>query len=129
MPAHLHYDSNERIGDPVVVPTGPYLIRARGSGNPNEIPPKGMHGYDPQTMETMRAVFYAAGPNIRAGVKLPPFENVNIYPLLASILGLHTEATDGDLRVLLPILQSAGTPPSLPALRRPGALVPSRPQR
>jgi predicted AlkP superfamily pyrophosphatase or phosphodiesterase len=129
MPAHLHYNDNERIGDPVVVPTGPYLIRARASGNPNEIPPKGMHGYDPQSMETMRAVFYAAGPNIRPGVKLPPFENVNIYPLLANILGLQIGPIDGDLRVLQPVLLLNTAAPKLPALRRPGGLVPSRPQR
>ena len=126
MPAHLHYSYNERIGDPVVVATGPYLIRAHSSGNLNDIPPKGMHGYDPQVMEAMRGIFYAAGPNIRPGVTLQPFENVNVYPLLAKILGLQTPAIDGDLRLLQPVLPPAA---QLPALRRPGALVPSQPQR
>jgi hypothetical protein len=27
----------------------------------------------------MRAIFYARGPNIRPGVKIAPFENVNIF--------------------------------------------------
>jgi predicted AlkP superfamily pyrophosphatase or phosphodiesterase len=128
VPVHLHFNSNDRIGDPVIVPSGPYLIRARASRNPKETPPKGMHGYDPQTMETMRAIFYAAGPNIRAGLKLPPFENIHIYPLLAGILGLRIGAIDGDPRVLEPAMQTSA-PPQLPALRHPGALVPSRPQR
>ena len=41
------------------------------------------------------------------GVRVPPFENVHLYPLLAKILGLETEPMDGDLRVLQPILRSA----------------------
>jgi alkaline phosphatase D len=126
VPAPLHFSRNPRIGDPVVVPTGPYLIRAYGSGNPKEVPPKGMHGYDPATMQEMRGIFYAAGPDIRAGARVAPFENLHVYPLLAKILGLDAPATDGDLRVLQPILRM-GTPP--PVLHRPGALEPSQPQR
>jgi len=107
LPAHLHYNRNPRIGDPVVIPTGPYLMRAYGSGNPAETTPKGMHGYDPQSMEAMRGIFYAAGPDIRPGVRVPPFENVHLYPLMAKILGLETEPTDGDLRVLQQLLRTA----------------------
>ena len=40
-------------------------------------------------------MFYAEGPDIRPGVKLKPFENVNVYPLLAKILGLDAPPTDG----------------------------------
>ena len=115
LPAHLHFSRNPRIGDPVVIPTGPYLIRAYGSGNSAETTPKGMHGYDPQSMEAMRGIFYAAGPDIRAGVKVAPFENVHIYPLIAKILGLETEPMDGDLRVLQPILRTAA--PTAPGKR------------
>jgi len=107
LPAHLHYSRNPRIGDPVVIPTGPYLIRAYGSGNPAESTPKGMHGYDPYTMEAMRGIFYAAGPDIRPGVRVAPFENVHLYPLIAEILGLETEPMDGDLHVLQQILRTA----------------------
>jgi alkaline phosphatase D len=115
VPAHLHFSRNPRAGDPVVIPTGPYLVRARGSGNPGETPPKGMHGYDPYAMEAMRGVFYAAGPNIRAGARVAPFDNVHLYPLLARILGLETGPVDGDLRVLQPILRTAT--PTAPGAR------------
>ena len=94
MPAYLHYDSNPREGDPVVVPTGPYNIAAhepRSNGNP-ATPSRGGHGYDPRTMPSMKAIFYAAGPDIRAGVTVAPFENVNVYPLIAKILGLRVGA-------------------------------------
>jgi hypothetical protein len=38
------------------------------------------------------------------GTTVPPFENANIYSLIAEILGLDTTPTDGDLKVLTPIL-------------------------
>ena len=108
MPKYLHYDSNPREGDPIVVPTGPYNIAAhlpRSNGNPTT-PSIGQHGYDPTTMVSMEAIFYAAGPDIRAGVTVAPFENVNVYPLIAKILGLRVGAIDGKLRVLQGILQT-----------------------
>jgi len=36
----------------------------------------------------MKAIFFVTGPDIRHGVALEPFENVNLYPLIAWILGL-----------------------------------------
>jgi predicted AlkP superfamily pyrophosphatase or phosphodiesterase len=109
VPAELHYSDNPRIGDPVVILNGPYLARAKASTNPNEKPPdvKGMHGYDPYRFKTMRAIFYAEGPDIRRGATVAPFENVNLYPFIAKILGLSIGPVDGDLKVLQGILQPA----------------------
>jgi predicted AlkP superfamily pyrophosphatase or phosphodiesterase len=107
VPAHLHYNSNPRIGDPVVIPTGPYMIRAHASENPEITQPdvKGEHGYDPRQMKSMRAIFYAEGPDIRPGSKVPPFENVDVYPFIAKILGLKIGPIDGHLEPLQGILR------------------------
>jgi predicted AlkP superfamily pyrophosphatase or phosphodiesterase len=107
LPADLHYNVNPRAGDPIVVPTGPYSIRAHAPpGDAGARPPnKGVHGYDPYKMKTMFAIFYAAGPDIRPGTVVAPFENVNIYPAIAKILGLQYGTIDGDPRVLQNILQ------------------------
>jgi alkaline phosphatase D len=116
VPAGLDFNQNPREGDPVIVPTGPYLIRAHAPGNPDgtakpERPaPLGMHGYDPATMKDMRAVFYAVGPDIRPGTTLKPFENVNVYPLVARILGLDPPKVDGSLNVVSEILVESGAP-------------------
>jgi alkaline phosphatase D len=59
----------------------------------------------------MKAIFFAIGPDIRSGVQLKPFENVNIYPFLAEILGLTPPAVDGTLDVLLPALKKPHTKP------------------
>jgi alkaline phosphatase D len=101
VPGHLHYNSNRREGDPVIVPTRPYVIVAhdpRPSANVSL--PRGNHGYDPRQMSSMKAIFYAAGPDIRAGVTVAPFENVDLYPFVAKILGLPIGPIDGSLKSL-----------------------------
>src|ERR1700722_12646863 len=116
VPAELHFDGNPREGDPVVVATGPYLLRVSAPETSATSmamkfygPPVGMHGYDPAKMPEMKAIFFAAGPDIRAGVKIAPFENVAVYPFVARILGLDitnlkTGAIDGTIAPLAGIL-------------------------
>jgi len=107
VPAYLHFNSNPREGDPVVVPTGPYSIVAHdpNSGGGTRMPARGGHGYDPRQMPSMKAIFFAAGPDIRAGVTVASFENVDVYPLIAAILGLRTGPIDGKIGVLQGILK------------------------
>ena len=106
LPAYLHFDANPREGDPVIVPTGPFILRALASSE-GEGKHRGGHGFNPRTMPEMKAIFFAAGPDIRSGVQLKPFENVNIYPFIAEILGLTPPAVDGSLDVLRPALKTA----------------------
>jgi alkaline phosphatase D len=111
VPAYLHFDSNPREGDPVVIPTGPYFISATTDLSGPDRPPVGMHGYDATRMPEMKAIFFAAGPDIRPGIAIEPFENVNVYPLIAKILGLDitnlkTGPVDGKLSVLQGILKT-----------------------
>ena len=98
MPKELHYDSNPREGDPVVVPNGPYNIRAKAPAKEGTL--RGGHGFDPVTMPEMKAIFFAEGPDIKAGVTLPPFRNVNVYPFVTQLLGLNALVSDGNVRVL-----------------------------
>jgi predicted AlkP superfamily pyrophosphatase or phosphodiesterase len=103
MPERLHYNANEREGDPVVEPLKavPITVHAKTA----EIGAKGEHGWDPRLMPEMKAIFYAEGPDIKAGAKLQPFENVNIYDFVAGILGLNPAKNDGDEKVLKPALR------------------------
>jgi len=106
VPAELHFNRNPREGDPIIVARGPFAIRAHGPPPDREdkAPTAGNHGFDPYMMPSMKAVFYAEGPDIRAGVKLKSFENVNVYPLVAKILGLDAPPVDGSLGVLAGVL-------------------------
>jgi alkaline phosphatase D len=113
VPASLHYSENPREGDPIIIPTGPYAIRAHGptaasaSGKPDSVP-VGQHGFDPHTMPQMKASFFAAGPDIVVGKTVAPFENVNLYPWIAHILGLNAPKSDGSLNILAGTLRDNG---------------------
>ena len=109
LPAGLHLDGNPRIGNPVIVPTGAYLIRARAAGaQPDLHSDRGIGGLDPRTVPAMKAIFFAAGPDIVEATTVAPFENVNLYPWLAYLLGLTPPKTDGSLNILSGTLRDGG---------------------
>ena len=115
VPADLNYSQNPREGDPVVIATGPYAIRVHAPAakpgepaTPDKPPIPGNHGYDPHKLPEMKASFFAAGPDIVAGKTVAPFENVNLYPWLAHMLGLVPGKTDGSLDVLAGTLRDGG---------------------
>ncbi len=114
VPAGLNYNENPREGDPVVIPTGPYMLRAHApeAGKPDAPPMSGMHGFDSSTLPEMKASFYAAGPDILPGKTVAPFENVNLYPWLAHMLGLTAPKSDGILNILAATLRDSGETPA-----------------
>ncbi len=109
VPAGLHLNENPREGDPVIVPTGPYAIRAHGpaEGKPDSVP-VGQHGFDPRKIPQMKASFFASGPDIVVGKTVAPFENVNLYPWIAHMLGLNAAKSDGSLNILAGTLRDNG---------------------
>ena len=98
MPARLHYDANPREGDPVIEPLEavPVTVHAKTE----ETKSKGDHGWDPRVMPDMKAIFYAEGPDVKPGVKVGTFENVDLYDFVAGLLGLKVGKNDGDRKVL-----------------------------
>ena len=54
----------------------------------------------------MHALFIAKGPSFKKGIVTPPFENINIYPLICHILKIHPSADiDGKLENIHHILR------------------------
>jgi predicted AlkP superfamily pyrophosphatase or phosphodiesterase len=105
-PASWHFNENARSGDLVAIVKGAavFTLREPGLGRGPCNPARGEHGYDPLKFKSMYAIFYATGPNIRAETKMVSFENVNVYPFIAKILGLKVpEKLDGSAAVLDPI--------------------------
>jgi alkaline phosphatase D len=111
IPKYLHFDANPRAGDPIAVPNGPFLLRAQAASEGEGKNHRGGHGFNPRTMPEMKAIFFAGGPDIRPGVQLKPFENVNIYPFVAEILGLTPPDVDGSIDILLPALKNPRAKP------------------
>ncbi len=104
VPADLHYDSNPREGDPVIVPNGPYAFRTKPAPAGTTDTVKGNHGFDPLKMPEMKAIFFAEGPDIKPGVKLETFRNIGVYPFITQILGLTSPEVDGQPGTLSPAL-------------------------
>jgi predicted AlkP superfamily pyrophosphatase or phosphodiesterase len=105
-PVSWHFNQNPRTGDLVAIVKGAavFTLREPSLGRGPRNPPRGEHGYDPLKFKSMHAIFYASGPNIRSGTKIASFENVNVYPFIAKILGLKvSEKLDGSAAVLDPI--------------------------
>jgi predicted AlkP superfamily pyrophosphatase or phosphodiesterase len=105
LPPAWHYGTNPRIPAIVCQADEGWLLQTRSQPAFAQAV-KGEHGYAPES-PSMRATFVAEGPDFRDGVELAPFDNVDVYPLLARLLGVPPLANDGDLAPLLPAL-SAG---------------------
>lgn len=103
-PDYWHYKKSDdvfnRLGDFIVVPhlPRPFNFSTRKTT-------LGKHGFDNHHPD-MRATFMAWGPAFKKGLLIDGFENVNVYPLIASILGLKIDEQkiDGKLNVLNSIL-------------------------
>jgi predicted AlkP superfamily pyrophosphatase or phosphodiesterase len=61
---------------------------------PGAKPPGGAHGYDPRK-KSMRGLFIASGPGIRAGRVVKPFENIHVYDLMCALLGIEPAPNEG----------------------------------
>lgn len=99
-PKKLHFsekdDTYKRIGQIILMPKAPKIFLEQGKTTT-----VGKHGYNPNTTPEMKAVFYAWGPAFKQKLQIDEFQNVNVYPLVAEILGLKIkQPIDGKIKVL-----------------------------
>ena len=97
IPARLAHGRNPRVPAIVCMANVGWMIFGTQPKEPVTV--RGMHGYDPAAPE-MAATFIAAGPAFRAGVVLPAFDNVDVYPLLMRLIGVPARPSDGSIRPL-----------------------------
>lgn len=102
IPARFHYGTHRRIP--------PYFCLADTGWEIQPSKPKGdvtggNHGWDDRAPE-MQALFIANGPAFAKGAKTPAngFANVDVYPLLARLIGVTPRASDGDAAALSGLL-------------------------
>ncbi|MDR1160986.1 MAG: ectonucleotide pyrophosphatase/phosphodiesterase [Tannerellaceae bacterium] len=96
IPERLVYGKNPRLGDIVVVPHIGTYVQFRPQSSPRLA---AAHGYDNLAPE-MEAIFYAAGPAFKENAELPVMPNVNLYLIIAKLLGLEPAPNDGDIEVV-----------------------------
>ncbi len=98
IPAALRYGKHPRVPSIICLAETGWLILDKASPPDRPLRAGGAHGYDPAAPE-MAALFIASGPAIRAAGGLESFDNVDVAPLLRSILGLPAdERLDGNDR-------------------------------
>lgn len=108
LPARWHYGTHPRVPPIVCQMHLGWDAVPRNALAQRPARMRGSHGYDPD-LPQMRAIFIARGPSFRRGATLPGFDNVDVYPLLARLLGIAPQPHDGDVRTLLPALREQGT--------------------
>ncbi len=104
LPARWHYGSNPRIPPIVCQMHEGWNALSRASVATRAPGTRGSHGYD-NALPSMRAVFIARGPSFKQGQTIEGFDNVDVYPLLARLLGVPAAPNDGDPERLLPALR------------------------
>lgn len=103
VPAKYNFNAKDdrlgRIGEIILIAHAPNYFS-------NHTAPKGSHGFFVKETPEMKATFMAWGPNFKSGKVIKPFENIQIYPMLAKILGLPIEdKIDGNNQLANKILK------------------------
>jgi predicted AlkP superfamily pyrophosphatase or phosphodiesterase len=101
VPARLHYGASPRITSIVGVADDGWMI---GWRHAKPYDSGGEHGYD-NAVPNMRALFLARGPDFRPGSTIAEFPNVDVYDLLARLLGIDPAPNDGTLAPFLSVLR------------------------
>ena len=102
MPARFDYGHHSRVPPFICLAEIDWALATRESLMRNP-PGGGSHGYDPDDPK-MAALFIASGPAFEHGVQLKSFANVDIYPLLARLLGVAPQPNQGRLETFSPAL-------------------------
>ncbi len=106
IPARFRYGSNPRVPQLICLADTGWRITTTAQLASGRHLSLGEHGYD-NADPLMRALFVAHGPAFRAGLRVPEFPNVDVYPLMTHLLGLPAAANDGDYEAVKDMLKPA----------------------
>ena len=103
LPAHFNYggenDKFDRVGDIVITAKAPYYFTNRSF--------PASHGYDPLEVEQMNGIFIGFGPAFNSQQKVESFSNVEVYSIVANILGLPIDGSiDGSDAIAKKVLKN-----------------------
>ncbi|WP_417357121.1 ectonucleotide pyrophosphatase/phosphodiesterase [Gallaecimonas pentaromativorans] len=97
--AERHYTDSPRIADIILETQAPLVFTDKDNKDFHGI--GGNHGYT--YTKDMGALFVAEGPAFKKGMMLPAFDNVDVYPTVAKILGIKLlSKVDGDGQGIAP---------------------------
>ena len=93
-PKKLNFRDNPRIGDFVCIADKGWSL-----GTKKGHLPKGNHGWSQFDGTDMNSILYARGPQFKESTQIKSINNIDIYPMIAKILGLKFDhKIDGNLK-------------------------------
>ena len=92
VPSRLHFGTNPRIPEIVVLADSSWSIGTRPDGSTLR---GGAHGYDNANSD-MFSIFYAAGPSFKKNYRFNELNNIDVYNLVCGILKIKPAKNDGD---------------------------------
>jgi hypothetical protein len=110
IPPHLHYDSDRVSTIILFCDIGKhfstrFLTQNRMDSQQNMfLPPKGDHGYDPQSPD-MNSIFIGMGNNFKSGT-LNGFNNIQVYGILSHLLKIPSLINDGSQEWLTKFIEN-----------------------
>jgi len=94
IPERLEYGSNARVPRLVCLADVGWRITTTSYLAKHKDISIGEHGYD-NADPLMQALFVAHGPGFQSGIRFHSFPNVDVYPLMAHLLGIRPKLSDG----------------------------------
>ncbi|MFC1746200.1 ectonucleotide pyrophosphatase/phosphodiesterase [Candidatus Riflebacteria bacterium] len=110
IPARLKYGKHRRVPSLIAIADEGWLITNRlylqlkGDSYRG-----GRHGYD-NSLTSMHGIFIACGPAFKKGLVIKPFKNIQIYNIMAHVLGLKPAPNDGNFQLMKKILSTENQP-------------------
>lgn len=96
-PAHLRYSKHHRIPPVIALADDGWTLASRTQVLGWQRDGRrlgGAHGYDPRA-KSMQGLLIVSGPSFRAGLVVPPIENIHLYEMMARVLGIRPAPNDG----------------------------------
>lgn len=98
LPEKYHFQNNPRIPPIILLADEGWCVTTRGLTRAfkRAFAGGGTHGYDPD-LPSMQGLFIAHGSAFQKNLVVPPFQNINIYNLMSTVLNIKPSPNDGCL--------------------------------
>lgn len=122
IPDEYHWKHNRRIPPIFVDPEVSWIVRASRAKAPQGNWTVGDHGW-PAIKSKSYSVFFAHGPAFQKGLKVAPFNTVDLYPLMCKLLGIAPKPNNGSLENVKMMLKEYAKPDNKPTTKGSASML------
>lgn len=110
IPARYRFDQHHRVPDVLAEADLEWMISNRPfQAGRQQFQLYGMHGWDPALLE-MHGGMVIHGPAFEPGSRMPAVRSVDLYSLMATLLGIEPAEVDGSIAAFAPYLYAQPAP-------------------